>query len=283
MNKFLPLEKWSPKELVEIYSNSFRTDQELLDQNFTQINEALYRLGTNIDMKACWEKLLSKKTFLPKQELVEPWLVSQIYLMLSEIFIRPDEKITPQFKKKEITKIVNLVKKLIDVTNKSDEALTASLFTFSTKISEEIIKKYPEKSMNIGFDIAPISSWPFISGVSDVINLSTEDQSLELLEWDLWSDDKKSAWILTKLKNMHLTSLLQVYLQQLKEIPKTYKSEYIIKNRAAVTEQLYELTHKTYGDYMSDCVTPMVNAILGSELGTEDVTSYKQKKKTVKT
>lgn len=283
MNKFLPLEKWSPKELVEIYSNSFNPDEGLLNEYYPQINEALYRLGTNIDMKACWEKLLSKKAFLPKQEQVGTWLVPQIYLILSDVFIRPDQQMAPQFKKKEITKIVNLVNKLIDAINKSDEALCESLFTFSTKISEEIIKKYPEKSMNIGLDVAPISFWSVMTGVSDVINSSTEDKSLELLEWDLWSDDKKSAWILTKLKNMHLTSLLQVYLQQLKEIPKTYASKYIIKNRAAVTKQLYELTHKTYGDYMSDCVTPMVNAILGSELGTEDVTSYKQKKKIVKT
>jgi len=279
MNKLPPLAKWSPKELVEKYTNSYSPSQELLTKNYPQINEALYRLGTNLDMKECWEKLLSAETFLPKQEQAGMWLVSQIYSMLADVFIRSDEDMTPQFKKKEIEKIVDLTNKLIIATHNSNQALGESFFTVHTKLSEEIIKKYPKKSMDIGFEIAPISSWSFISGIRDVFELSAKDESLEPLEWDLWSHDKKAAWILSKLSRIDLTSLLRVYLEQLKEIPNTYVSEYIASNRAAVTKQLFQILHKAYGDYMPDCVTAMVNAILDLELGIEDITPYKPKEK----
>ena len=276
MDKLPPLAKWAPKELVETYSNFSTPNQALLNKNYPQIKEALYRPGTNIDMKACWEKLLSKQAFLPQQELVGALLVSEIYLMFIDVFIRPDDELRPQFKKKEIKKIVDLANKLIIATHKSSEALSASFFTVQTKLSEEIIKHNPEKSRMIGFDTAPILSWAFISGVIDVLKLNAEDESLEPLEWDLWSHDKKSAWILSKLDRIDLTSLLRVYLEQLKEIPNTYTSEFITSKRAAVTKQLFQILHKTYGDHMSDCVVPMVNAILNLELGIEDVTPYKQ-------
>ena len=117
--------------------------------------------------------------------------------MFIDVFIRPDDELRPQFKKKEIKKIVDLANKLIIATHKSSEALSASFFTVQTKLSEEIIKHNPEKSRMIGFDTAPILSWAFISGVIDVLKLNAEDESLEPLEWDLWSHDKKSAWILS--------------------------------------------------------------------------------------
>jgi len=135
MSKFLPLEKWSPKELVDTYSNCFSPDSEHLSKQFPQIKQALYRLGTNIDMKDCWDKLLLKKEFLPNQEYAGMWIVSQIYLMLVDVFMRSDEVMTPQFKKKEIKKIEELVNKLIVATHNSDEALKESFYTVHTKLS----------------------------------------------------------------------------------------------------------------------------------------------------
>jgi len=230
-------------------------------------------------MKACWEKLLSKEAILPKQELNEMWIVTQIYSMLADIFIRSDEVMTPQFKKKEIKKIVDLVNKLIVATYDSQEAFSQSIFTVDAQLSKEIIQKNPEKSRNIGFDTAPISSWAFISGVRDVIKSCSEVQSLEPINWDSWSSDKKASWVLGKLEDVNLISVLRTYLEQLKEIPSDYAAEYIASNRSAVTKQLFEILHKTYGDYMPDCVTPMVNAILNLELGIEDITPYKPKEK----
>jgi hypothetical protein len=279
MDKLPLLAKWSPKELVETYSTFDTPEMGEKINNYPQIKEALYRLGTNIDMKVCWEKVLSKRAFLPNQELAAAWLVSEIYLMLIDVFIRSEEEQRPQLKKKEIEKIIVLVDKLIHATLNSSEAKAASFFTFQTKLSEEIIKHNPEKSRLIGFEVAPISSWPFISGVIDVLRLNPEDEPLEPLEWDLWSHDKKSAWLLSKLGHMTLTSVLQVYLRQLKEIPKTYTSKYVASDRAAVTKRLFQILHKTYGDYMPDCVVPMVNAILNLELGVEDITPYKPKEK----
>ena len=168
---------------------------------------------------------------------------------------------------------------MIIATHNSSEALQESFFTVQTKISKEIIEKNPEKSRSIGFDTAPIASWSFISGIHDVINSKSEFHSLEPVDWDSWSIDKKSSWVLSKLKDVNLTSVLRIYLEQLKEIPNTYALKHIISNRATITKQLFEILHKTYGDYMPDCVAPMVNAILDLELGIEDITPYKPKEK----
>jgi len=279
MKDLPPLAKWAPQELVNKYLNTNTPNQQQLTDNFPQIKEALYRLGTDIYMKVCWEKLLSKEAILPKQELNEMWIVSQIYSMLADLFIRSDEVLTPQFKKKEIKKIVDLVHKLLIATHNSDEALKGSLFTVRTQISKEIIEKNPEKSRNIGFDKAPISSWSFISGIHDVINSKSEFHSLEPTNWDSWSSDKKASWVLSKLKDVNLTSVLRTYLEQLNEIPIVYDAEYITSTRSEVTKQLFNILHKTYGDYMPDCVVPMVNAILDLELGVEDITPYKPKEK----
>jgi hypothetical protein len=278
MKDLPPLAKWAPKELVKRYSDSYNP-KEPLTQNFPQITEAFFRLGTDVDMKACWEKLLSKEILLPKQELAGGWIVTQIYMMLIDVFIRSDEVLTPQFKKKEIKKIVDLVHKLLIATHNSDEALEGSFFTVHTQISKEIIEKNPEKSRKFGFDTAPISSWSFISGIRDVFNSKSEFRSLEPTNWDSWSSDKKASWVLGKLKDVDLTSVLRTYLEQLNEIPNVYDSEYIVSNRAAITKRLFEILHKNYGDYMPDCVAPMVNAILDLQLGIEDITSSKPKEK----
>jgi hypothetical protein len=230
-------------------------------------------------MKDCWEKLLHTKVLLPKQEDAGMWIVTQIRMMLNDVFIRPDDAMTPQFKKKEIKKIKDLVNKLIVATHNSNEALQESFFTVHTKLSESIIKKYPDRSRNVGFEIAPISSWSFISGIRDVFKQDTKKGSLEPFDWDLWPEDKKTAWVLSQIKGMDLTSILRVYLEQLKEIPNNYASEYIASTRATVTKKLFVIVYKSYDDYLPECVTPMVNAILNLELGIEDITPYKPKEK----
>lgn len=279
MDKFPPLEEWSPKELLETYSNCFSPDRELISKKFPQIKQALYRLGTDLDMKECWDKLLFKKEFLPQQDWAGKLLVSEIYLMLVDVFMRSDEVLTPQFKKKEIKKIEDLVNKLIVATHNSDEALRESFFTVHTKLSESIIKKYPDRSRGVGFEVAPISSWSFISGIRDLFKKGKKSESLESFEWDSWSEDKKMAWVLSQMDDMDLTSILRVYLNQLKEIPDAYAAEYIASKRAAVTKKLLEIFYKSYGDYMPECVAPMVNAILDLELSIEDITPYKPKEK----
>lgn len=279
MKDLLPLAEWSPKVLIRTYENSCNSSKEDLNENFPQIKEALYRLGTNFDMKACWEKLLSKKTFFPEHEMAITWLVHEIHLMLINVFIRSDVALTPQFKKKEIEKIVDLVHKLIISINNSNEALGASFYTVHAQLSKEIIKKNPEKSAQIGFDVAPISSWSFISGVRDVLESNQKVSSLEPLGWDSWTVNKKSEWLLGNIRDINLISVLRVYLEQLDEIPNTYALEYIASNRATITKKIFELMHKVYGEYMTDCVTPMVNAILDLELGVEDITPYKPKEK----
>lgn len=281
MDKLPPLAKWAPKELVEMYSEIISHNKKPLPKNFQKLQEVLYRLGTDIDMKTCWEKLLSKEAILPKQELLGMWLITQIYMLLVEIFIRSEEKLTPQMKKKEIEKIIDLANKLIGAIQSSDEALRESLFTIQTQLSKEIIEKNPEKSRNFGFEGAPISSWSLISGVGDVFDSSAELKSLEPREWDLWANDKKALWLLSRLKNTDLTSILNTYLEQLKQVPSTYDSGYIVSNRATVTRKVFELFHKTYGDYMSACVVPVVNAILNLELGIEDIMPYKPKEKNI--
>ena len=279
MDKVPPLEKWSPKELVGYYTNLFTPEQEFLSEHYPEIREALFRLGTNIDMKTCWEKLVSSKSFLPNQEKNTLWLVPQIYSIVTGVFIRPSEEVTPQFKKKEIKKIEDLVNKLIVAIHNSREALGASFFTLHTKLSQELIEKNADLSKQLGFDVAPISSWAFISGVLEEVEFNTDNASLEPLDWQSWSHEKRAAWLVKKMKHLDLTSLLRTYIDQLKDIPTTYASEYVTSPRATITKQLFELMLKTYDEYMPDCVTPMVNAILNLELGIEDITPYKPKEK----
>jgi hypothetical protein len=250
-----------------------------MNERHPQIREALFRLGTHIDMKSCWEKLVSTQSFWPNQEKNTLWLVPQIYLIITRVFIRPSDEITPQFKKKEIKKIEELVNKLIVALHNSTEALGESFFTLHTNLSQEIIESNADLSKQLVFDISPISTWGFISGVLEEVEFNYNDKSLEPLDWQSWSHEKRAAWLVKKMKHLNLTSLLRTYIKQLKDIPNTYASEYITSPRAIITKQLFELMLKTYGEYMPDCVTPMVNAILNLELGIEDITPYKPKEK----
>jgi hypothetical protein len=52
---------------------------------------ALFRLGTHIDMKKLWVKLRSTESFWLSPLQAESWIVTNIVMLLNDVFIRTDE------------------------------------------------------------------------------------------------------------------------------------------------------------------------------------------------
>ena len=217
------------------------------------IKEALFRLGTHIEMEKAWKKLLSTKAFLPNQSQLEGYLIAMIQGVLVDVLlIQETDPETPQFKTKEIKNISDQVLQLISSINNSSEALTASFFTIKKCLWRESLNKYEiKKDVSMPAD----------------------------LEKKLYRAEAEIAMLSSDLPSPMLATVLQTYLKQLEEIPQIYKSNYVISKRAKISSKIFELMNDTYGRNMTDCVVPLLNAILNLELGVEDVTPYKSKKK----
>ena len=251
---------WSPATLKTMYAEylsgqpaHLTIPAEHLSTCLIPIKEALFRLGTHIEMEKAWKKLLSTKAFLPNQSQLEGYLIAMIHgILVDVLLIQETDPETPQFKTKETKKISDQVHKLISSINNSSEALAASFFT---------VKKY---------------LWQESSNESQIkksLSMPTD------LEKKLYRAEAEIAMLPIDLPSPMLTTVLQTYLKQLEEIPEIYKSNYDISKRAKISPKIFELMHCTFGEYMTNCVVPLLNAILDLELGAEDVTPYKSKKK----
>lgn len=280
MDDFPKLEQWAPATLHELYLDSFSKKNKPNQIEYSiPLREALFRLGTFHEMKAVWEKLLSSSSFFPDKETLEKWLISKIYLILVDMYVRSENPSKPQFKTKEIVKIKKQINDLILAVLKSTEALGASFSTIKTCLSKEIIKDLPKEIDNNENPSPPIWQWKFISGVSEVFEKVDKNNESKYSEWDAMSQEQKSNFLLCEVSKLNLIEVLKTYLQQLEEVPDIYKSQYINSERSFFTREIYDLLQYTFKNNFSDCVSSMVNAIFKLELGIEGVTSYHPKRK----
>jgi hypothetical protein len=294
----LILKPWAPRRIRELYKKTFEEDQIRLYSGFPQIRKALYSLGTDIEMESIWKKLLSINYYMLDKKFHEDWLVGEIYIIINSTFVQQTNSQTPQFKKKEIDRIIKQTNKLIDLIIRSLDALIAQVFIVEKNLSyTNLIQR--EKFQEEIFDkFVPIKKFIELGGILDVeINSLKMKDILRIADlekdlppetmreitaesrWNEFTSEQRIAWQVNNARRVGLIDLLNTYIKLLKEIPEEYLSEYVQSPRATIIRKLYEMTNKNYGAYLSDCVTCLTNSILDLQLGIEDITPYKPKEK----
>jgi hypothetical protein len=291
------LKPWAPRRIRELYENTFGEENTHMYSEFPQIRKALYSLGTDIEMESIWKKLLSLESYMPNQKLHEGWLVSQIFSIITSTFIQAKDPPTPQFKEKEIDKIILQIHKLILLIKNSLDAFFAQISIVEKNLSytnliqreksqEEIFINnlpieifYEKKEFDVGVNTIKMQNFHFLANLKKDIPPETNSEITAKSRWNELTSEQRLAWQVKNASELSLVDILNTYVELLKEIPEQYKSEYIKSPRATIIRKLYEMTYKNYGAYLSDCVTGLTNSILDLQLGIEDITPYKPKEK----
>jgi len=292
------LKPWAPRRIKELYENTFEEDKSFRYPAFPQIRKALYSLGTAVEMESVWKKLLSLDCYMPDKKLQENWIVGEISIIINSTFLQRINPQTPQFKKKEIDRIIGQTNKLISLITESLEAYLAQIFIVKKNLSYTNLIQREKLQEEIFVNNFPVKKIYEIRGIFDVeINslkmidiLSIANLKKDLLPetmseitaespWNEFTIEQRTAWQVNNASKLGLIDLLNTYTKLLKEIPEEYLSEYVQSPRATIIRKLYEMTYKNYGAYLSDCVTGLTNSILDLQLGIEDITPYKPKEK----
>ena len=232
-----------------------------------------------------------------ESKLHEGWLISQIFSIITSTYIQSKDPLTPQFKEKEIDKIIVQTHKLILLIKNSLDAFFAQISIVEKNLSytnliqreksqEEIFINnlpieifYEKKEFDVGVNTIKMQNFHFLANLKKDIPPETNSEITAESRWNELTSEQRLAWQVKNASELSLVDILNTYVELLKEIPEQYKSEYIKSPRATVIRKLYEMTYKNYGSYLSDCVTCLANSILDLQLGIEDITPYKPKEK----
>lgn len=123
------LKSWSPKTLQDKYLNVVEAKGKE--------TEAIYRLGTSLEMESVWQDLLSKPTREHySKEYLEKVLVFSICDVAKKAYTNTEQK-RPSDKNKEITKIQTTITKLINEIKLSTEAKNLGAFSIETTLTEQ--------------------------------------------------------------------------------------------------------------------------------------------------
>ncbi|MBU3537409.1 hypothetical protein [Polynucleobacter sp. UK-Gri1-W3] len=265
-----PLQSWSPDYLHKLYKHEVDklTHGELnLKQKEVQERkiEALYRLGTYPDMKAVWEKLLSKDAdmivYPVDKELA---LVGGI---LEQIWINPfgEPQVRPSDKDEQLGEIAEKIKELQRLINKSKEASYEDGQILKTILHKRNIEYRNQHGEQIGSQ-SP-NYFKFID-----INANAELSQIALDEHMPWRDRyplQRLGWWTREAMTLQLTDILGYYSERMGDYSKTYKDHYA-KDTSQLSRGLSWLMNQIYGKDLDDYVARIINAILDVDSWDKD-------------
>jgi len=123
------LKNWAPKTLRDKYSRVVTAKGKEA--------EAIYRLGTSLEMESVWQDLMSKPTreyYL--KELLEKVLVHSICDVAKKVY-KNTAQMRPSDKNKELKGIQTTITKLIHQIKLSTEAKNLGAFSIETTLTEQ--------------------------------------------------------------------------------------------------------------------------------------------------
>ncbi|MBT8582433.1 hypothetical protein G6653_06570 [Polynucleobacter paneuropaeus] len=265
-----PLQSWSPDYLHKLYKHEVDklAHGELnLKQKEVQERkiEALYRLGTHQDMKAVWEKLLSKDAdmivYPVDKELA---LVGGI---LEQIWINPfgEPQVRPSDKDEKLGEIAEKIKELQRLINKSGEASYEDGQILETILHKRNIEYRNQHGEQIGSQ-SP-NYFKFID-----INANAELSQIALDEHMPWRDRyplQRLGWWTREAMTLQLTDILGYYSERMGDYSKTYKDHYA-KDTSQLSRGLSWLMNQIYGKDLDEYVARIINAILDVDSWDKD-------------
>jgi hypothetical protein len=265
-----PLQSWSPDYLHKLYKHEVDklAHGELnLKQKEVQErkNEALYRLGTHQDMKAVWEKLLSKDADMIVYPVDKE--LALVVGILEQIWINPfgEPQVRPSDKDEQLGEIAEKIKELQRLINKSKEASYEDGQILETILHKRNIEYRNQHGEQIGSQ-SP-NYFKFID-----INANAELSQIALDEHMPWRDRyplQRLGWWTREAMTLQLTDILGYYSERMGDYSKTYKDHYA-KDTSQLSRGLSWLMNQIYGKDLDEYVARIINAILDVDSWDKD-------------
>jgi hypothetical protein len=270
-----PLADWSPEALNKLY---FEVLERLSDKDlnprerdvFSQRKGAIYRLGTHEDMRAVWEKLLTREPKQIKYEVdggllainpqnnIEQALVNGIQEVLWHTLGVELEK--PRDRKIQLQEIADKVEELKSLINGSG----VGLFEDSRVLENVLHKRNIEYRQGLGEDMGSQS----FQGVTHIEGDAKSGLAFLRLDEDKpWMDRnllQQLGWWTREALELNLTDILDYYSERMDGYAKIYKDNYgLIQPK--LQRGLYAVMMRLYGSPLHDHVNSIASAILDDD------------------
>jgi hypothetical protein len=284
-----PLQSWSPDYLHKLYKHQVDklAHGELnLKQKEVQERkiEALYRLGTHQDMKAVWEKLLSKDADMivypvDKELALVGGILEQIWINpFGEPQVRPSDK-------KQLGEIAEKIKELQRLINKSKEASYEDKQILKTILHKRNIEYRNQHGEQIGSQSPNYFKFIDINANAELSQIALDEHmpwrkrsplaelsQIALDEHMPWRDRyplQRLGWWTREAMTLQLTDILGYYSERMGDYSKTYKDHYA-KDTSQLSRGLSWLMNQIYGKDLDDYVARIINAILDVDSWDKD-------------
>lgn len=271
-----PLANWSPEFLKTLYAlevDRLNSGKLTLKQKevFTKKTEALYRLGTALDMQDVWQKLLAKKaTFIKHPIDKEQALVGAIHEL---IWLNPFgfKQATPSEKKEELGEISKKIKELKRLINKSGEASFEDKEVFEALLHKKNVEYRNQKGEEIGAQLPNYLKFVDINAGAELSTLPLDEH----IAWKRRSQAQRLGWWTREAIGLNLNEVLDYYSQRMDDYSKVYKTNYG-QFQPKLIKGLKSLMKDLYGTPLEDYVGRIATVILNKEVSKDYVRGYKQ-------
>ena len=276
-----PLETWSPKFLTLLYTEDLeRLEREGLTLNqkeaFTKKVAAIYRLGTYLEMKDIWSKLLAKEA----KSITNPYdkeqaLVGRIHELVWLSQFGGNQPL-PSDRKNQLGEISKKIKELQKLMKKSGEASYEDKGILETILHKRNVEYRKQNGENIGTQ-SP-NYLKFIDG-----NANAELQPLPLDEHMPWlqrSRSQRLGWWTRESQKLSLTDILGFYSERMGDYSTLYKQHYQ-RDKPKLIRGLQRLMSELYGSPLDEYVGGIVSVILDSKdkgNSRDTIRSYRKRK-----
>jgi hypothetical protein len=271
-----PLANWSPVGLKRLYENEVYKSAHYKytdEQKEAQIKktEALYRLGTQEEMKEVWEKLLAKDAVVIKYPVdKEMALIGGIHGL---IWLNPlgAEQATPEEKTKELKKIVHKIEKLKEDIQNSGHGSYWNEWAMEAFLHKKNIEYRNKKGESIGVQSPNYLKFIDINANAELSQLPLDEH----MSWSKRSQAQRLGWWTREAIGLSLAEILDFYSELMLHSSDVYK-EYYEKDKPKLIRGLQRLMKSIYGSPLDDYVAKIAGIILDDYyLDRDNVKSYR--------
>jgi hypothetical protein len=293
-----PLQSWTPDTLKTLYEhevyklahNEYTDEEKGLQSKKT---EAFYRLGTHLDMKEVWEKLLAKDRVAikhPVEKNMGEWaklltkdglaikhpvdkelaLVSGIHGL---IWLNPfgAKQATPEEKTKELKKIVRKIDKLKEGIENSGHASYWNEWAMEALLHKKNVDYRKDKGEVIGSQSLNRLKYIDTNANAELSQFPLDEH----MPWGKRYSQQRLGWWTREAMTLSLTEILDFYSELMMDSSEVYK-EFYQRDKPKLIRGLQDLMNSIYGSPLDDYVAKIAGIILDDYyLDRDNVKSYR--------